>query len=224
MRLLLLIWMVLVSDISFAQLKALSNIPLTGETPFSFIPPSYDTLSMRSGDMNKDGIPDIAIVLKPSIENLTDSVFDPDSFPRIILVLIKEKDEYRLAAASASAILCANCGGIFGDPFSEIAVSKGLLVIDHNGGSNWRWEVTHKYRYQQNDMYLVGNTNRSYWNVQMCEKINEFAGTEYRDENLITGAFEEKKVSVDDCRLLVNKKGKIKPKPLKKISEVKIDN
>jgi hypothetical protein len=128
-----------------------------------------------------------------------------------------------MIARSDSAIMCKSCGGIFGEPFAGIAITNGILIVEHYGGSSWRWAYTHKFRYQQNDLYLIGTTTLSYWNVKMCEKLDEFAGTEFKDINLVTGAYEEKKVS-EECKLLINKRGKQKIEPLKKLSAFNIDN
>lgn len=197
-------------------------IPAVGKNIPGFIPKGFDTLATTSGDLNKDGLADLALVLRSIAE---DSVVGDAEVPdRILLILFKEADGYRLAGRSDKAIMCKQCGGIFGDPFAGITIAKGVLVIDHYGGSNWRWSYTHRFRYQQGDFYLIGQTSNSYWNVVMCEKLDDFAGRKYKDENLVTGSFEEKEISEEGCKLLVNKKGKQKILPLVKLTAFNLEN
>lgn len=212
---------------SFSQSRVLSKIPLTGVSPRLFIPAGYDTLQTAEGDLNKDGIADFAMVLQSDKErdaSLDEEGIDVDSLPkRILVVLLKKNDVYQLAAKTDKAILCKYCGGIFGEPFDGIWIDKGILQLHHYGGSAWRWSYTHKFRYQQNNLYLIGETTLSYWNVENCEKLDEFAGTEYMDINYVTGQYEQKKVSAEGCKLLINKKGKKPVKPLKKLSQFSIE-
>jgi hypothetical protein len=220
---------VLIVNVLFSQQTVLSKIPKTGTAIEAFIPEGYDTIATVTGDLNKDKLEDCVMVLKSKKEDVARVIADenaPDTVPsipnRLLIVLFKNTSGYTLAAKSESAILCKECGGIFGDPFDAVMIEKGILVIHHYGGSAWRWSNTHKFRWQQNDFYLIGRTTHSYWNVSNCEKLDDFAGTDYKDENLVTGAYEHKKIS-EECKLLVNKKGKQKVNPLKKLSAFSIE-
>jgi hypothetical protein len=214
-----------------AQQAVLSKIPKTGTTIEAFIPAGYDTIATASGDLNKDKGEDIVLVLKSKAEDVeipegaaADTVAKIEEMPnRILLVLFKNATGYTLAGKSDKAILCDQCGGVFGDPFESVVIEKGVLSIHHYGGSAWRWSYTHKFRWQQNDFFLIGQTSHSFWNVSFCEKLEDFAATDYKDENLVTGDYESKKISEEGCKLLVNKKGKQKVKPLKKLSAFSIE-
>jgi hypothetical protein len=178
------------------------------------------------GDLNKDGIEDIAMVLGPKWEqddNWREKAANSNAAPRLLIILFGTSSGYTQAAKSDKAILCKDCGGIFGDPFAAIGISKNVLQIDHYGGSNWRWSYTHKFRYQDKEFFLIGQTTNWYWDVKNCDKLNDFAGTEYEDTNFITGQYEKKEIS-QDCELLVNKKGKKKIEPLVSLPKFEIDN
>jgi hypothetical protein len=204
--------------------EVLSKIPVSGKSIVAFIPKDYDTLEVVKGDLNKDNIADVAMVLKSKEEDKDDANKSGDELPpRLLLVLLKQADGYKLAAKSDSAILCGDCGGVFGDPFAGITIVKGVLIVDHFGGSAWRWGTTHRFRYQQNDFYLIGKTSHSFWNVKFCDKLNDFAGTSVEDINLLTGSYVEKEIS-EECVLKKNKKGKKKVEPLIKLSSFSIDN
>lgn len=218
-----LIALAFIANASYSQQKVLSTIPANGAGINVFIPKGYDTLGTAKGDLNKDGLEDIAMVLASKKEG-ADNAVDPDSLPsRLLIVLLKKDNKYELAGKSDSAILCKGCGGIFGDPFEGVSIERGLLIIYHYGGSAWRWALTHKFRYQNNDFFLIGKTTHSYWDVKMCDALNDFAGTDYEDVNLVTGRFEKKKIS-ENCKLLENKKGKKAVEPLLKLSDFAIDN
>jgi hypothetical protein len=190
-----------------------------------FIPAGYDTLQAVKGDLNKDGIDDLAMVVYPKWEDDSDWLEkDVDSLPkRLLIILFGTSNGYVKVAESEKAILCKSCGGIFGDPFAGIAINKNVLQIDHYGGSNWRWAYTHKFRYQDSGFFLIGQTTNSYWSVKHCDKLKEMAGTDYEDINFITGQYERKRIS-EDCKLLENKKGKDKGAPLMPLSKFEIDN
>ncbi len=219
-----LIVVLLVAQVSFGQQKVLSTIPLTGNSIASFIPAGYDTLATATGDLNKDSVSDVAMVLFNKLEDSDDSKMDPDSLPaRLLIILFKKGNQYSLAGKSDSAILCKGCGGVMGDPFAGIYIKRGVLVIDHFGGSAWKWSYTHRFRYQDNDFFLIGKTSNSFWGVKMCDKLKDFAGTDFEDINYVTGQFEKKKIS-EECKLLVNQKGKAAKQPLKKLEGFSIEN
>jgi hypothetical protein len=201
----------------------LSKIPASGTSYSAFVPTGYDTLAIARGDLNNDKLEDLALVLKSVKED--DKNADPNVEPpgRLLVILFKGAEGYKTAAISDSAILCFSCGGIFGDPFADISINRNVIVINHYGGSAWRWELTHRFRYQQNDFYLIGQTDHSYWNVKMCDKLKDFAGTHLKDVNYLTGQFEEKEIT-EECKLKVNKKGKRKVEPLRKLRDFSIEN
>jgi hypothetical protein len=210
---------------SFAQFtEVLSKIPATGKTTSSFIPAGYDTITTVNGDMNKDNVADYAMVLKSVKEDVERTESDTNELPRRILVLLlKNEAGYSLAAKTDQAILGKEEGGVFGDPFQSIRIANGVLIAEHYGGSAWRWALTHKFRYQNTAFFLIGQTNYSFWNVKMCNKLKDYAGTDFEDINFVTGGYATKKIS-ENCKVLENKKGKKPVKPLVKLEEFKITN
>jgi hypothetical protein len=199
----------------------LSKIPASGASYSAFVPTGYDTLAIARGDLNNDKLEDLALVLKSKKEDgNAEDKFDPPQ--RLLVVILKSNVGYKTAVKSDSAILCLGCGGIFGDPFAAIEIRKGVLIIHHFGGSNWRWGYTHRYRYQQNDFYLIGETSRAIHSAMYCDKLKDHVGT-LEDVNYLTGQFEEKEIT-ETCKLKTDKKGKRKVEPLKKLSDFSIEN
>jgi len=194
------------------------------KTITSFIPKDYDTLQTVKGDLNKDGIEDVVLALYHKMENEELENINVDSIPkRVLIILLASKSGYRQVVKTSNALLCKNCGGVFGDPYAGLSITKSVLTISHYGGSAWRWSYNHKFRLQNNNWFLIGQTSHSYWNVKQCEALDDFAGTDFEDVNFVTGQYETKKIS-EECELLENKKGKRKVQPLQTISKFTIDN
>lgn len=77
---------------------------------------------------------------------------------RLLEIYKKNKNNWVIIASSKSAILSSEDGGMMGDPFDKenISVEKGIITIIHRGGSSWKWDTTHKYRFQNNKFELIG--------------------------------------------------------------------
>ncbi|MGG4144193.1 hypothetical protein ABEW34_13795 [Paenibacillus algorifonticola] len=133
------------------------------------------------GDLNNDGLVDIAAVLEK--EDISQEA--PD---RAIMVAFGQEDHtYRRSVIAEHAVMSANEGGIYGDPFESLIIEKGVLVLRHVGGSNWRWYNTYRFRYQDEAWYLIGATTGSYFTgTQLMEDADE------EDYNLLTGDYIKK--------------------------------
>jgi hypothetical protein len=212
----------LTSLVVSAQTPKLPAIPATGRTIADFIPAHYDTLDAgrTDGDLNHDGRPDVALALRSDEEATAES---EENLPaRLLLVLFGTPTGYTLAAQSGKVLLCKECGGMYGDPFAGLTIYKGILSIDHYGGSSWRWSITSKFRYQQGAFFLIGETSSSGHNIGECPGLDGPPGWEYHDTNLVTGDYETKKIS-DECKLLINKRGHQKPAPLRRLTDYAVE-
>jgi hypothetical protein len=78
-----------------------------------------------------------------------------------VLALRQKDGKWQRSAVSDRCGLNSDEGGIWGDPFEEIRIERGALVIEHFGGSNWRWGITSRYRFQDNQWTLIGRTDSS---------------------------------------------------------------
>jgi len=185
----------------------------------SFIPPGYEILDTCSGDINKDGYFDLVLVLKDlDKDTLTDE-------RRLLIVLLNDGTTYKEISRSKKAILSKDEGGIFGDPYAGIKIKNGVLIVDHYGGSSWRWAYTHKFRYENGDVYLIGTTYDSYWVNGDCGD-NDGVGDSARnfeDINWVTG---EKEIIKRDehCKLIQHTKTRFKPKSLVSLNDFNFDN
>ncbi|EGO63794.1 lysozyme inhibitor LprI family protein [Acetonema longum] len=147
-----------------------------GSNVASFVPNGWKLIKQASGDLNEDGLDDIAGVIEydaPYRRGLEEAP------PRILFIALKEKNGYRLSIQKNKFILKADEGGVWGDPFHSISVDRGSCLITFYGGSNYRWAYDLRFRYQNEGWYLIGFTAE-----------NWYTGTgngEKEDYNLLTG-------------------------------------
>lgn len=180
-----------------------------GKDIFSFIPEGWRVLQRVEGepekvegDLNKDGIKDIAVVIE--------EINEPSN--RALLIAFGNKDNtYAFSIKAENALLNSDEGGIWGDPLEGISIDHGSLLINFYGGSNWRWYSTYRFRFQDNDWYLIGATLGSYFtgNTTMDNADEE-------DYNLLTGEFITKKTDEKgNIKTIKGNRGKLKLLKLK---------
>jgi hypothetical protein len=159
------------------------KLPARGARLANFVPAGWHILEQTQGQLNRDTLTDIAAVIESDavIPSLKEP--DNDQQPRILLVLFKlASGQYSLAIQANEAIMLSNEGGAFGDPWSGMEVNRGSLLIYFYGGSSDRWAYTYRWRFQNNDWYLIGATYTA-----TSTHNNNF---ETHDFNLLTGQAE----------------------------------
>lgn len=218
MKILTLITFLLIALNTFSQKGLKEILPNTGIKINNFIPKGWLLLATAYGDFNKDGIKDAALVIIDSVQEKI--VLDTH---RSLVILQGIKNGYKLSGYCDSAILCSNCGGIFGDPFEGIEFQKNKLFIYHYGGSAWKWILNLEFQFRNSKWYLIGKTTDYFWSIQNCNKLDDYAGTNYKDINFITGQFEEKQIS-ENCKLIKHIYGKARVHPLTELKDFLISN
>lgn len=104
----------------------------TGMDIYVFIPEGWKVLEkvkgkpeIAEGDLNKDGISDIAAVIMGVGKS-------EESSPRALLIAFGNKDKtYTLSIIAEKAILRAEQGGVWGDPFESISINSGLYIYEN---------------------------------------------------------------------------------------------
>src|SRR3546814_17138735 len=56
---------------------------------------------------------------------------------------------FEQVVGNPDAILCQSCGGMMGDPLSEVEVHPGGFVLAFEGGSRELWSRTYGFAYSQ---------------------------------------------------------------------------
>lgn len=107
-----------------------------------YIPNGYTILDSISGDLNKDGFKDLIVILKNDLETI-----NPDTTRPLLILHGTKTRGYNLVTQNEHIVLCANCGGIFGDPYDTLVLKNNYFSVEHYGGSNWRWSriITFKF-------------------------------------------------------------------------------
>ncbi len=123
------------------------------------------------GDLDKDKIEEKVVVKELNEEGEFGK-------KRELSIFKRKGKQWNLMVTSKTAISESQAGGMMGDPFEEIIIKKGILVISHSGGSSWKWNTTEKYRYQNNQFELIGYNS---FYGKLCEYWSDF------DYNVSTG-------------------------------------
>ncbi len=141
--------------------------------------PSERVLVEVYGDLTKDKIDERVVVTE------LDEVGEFGKI-RLLQVFTMKKDKWIELASSKSVISASESGGMMGDPFIDksIKINNGILEVFQEGGSSWKWFVTHKFRFQKNKFELIGFEHLY---GKPCEYFQEI------DYNLSTGKIVYKK-------------------------------
>lgn len=140
-----LFWIVLVSSVQavFAQDSGI-EVP---DTVKPFVGPGKTAIGLESADLNGDGFKDYVLVVEK-----TNAVNDGNDDKRSLLVLTADSGgQLKVAKQNDKVVYCRSCGGVFGDPFAGLRVSKNSFTVDNYGGSNWRWGDSYKFNYSRID-------------------------------------------------------------------------
>ncbi|MBP6117164.1 MAG: hypothetical protein KBC57_08410 [Neisseriaceae bacterium] len=146
------------------------------------VPSGYTLLAEAAGDLTRDGQAELVLVWDTGEEGELGTA-------REVRIYRQEQQQWRLWHKSQGAVLSSQHGGMMGDPFVGIEIKNHTLVIDHFGGSRHKWSYTHRYRWQQDDWYLIGATIGF---GAVCDKQSLY------DYNLSTGAMKVR-ITEDDC-------------------------
>jgi hypothetical protein len=160
-------------------------------TGWHILEKSKDKPAIAEGDLNKDGIPDIAAVIEKT--ETTD-----DASPRSLMITFGTGNgNYTLSIIADHVVLRANEGGPHGDPFDDILIDRGSVVLSDFGGSRWKWSEKYRFRFQNNDWYLIGLTKTSYDGAT--------AAVDEDDYNLLTGDFIQTKTDSGSATPVITK-------------------
>ena len=137
-------------------------------------PKGYTNFKEEKGDLDGDGIDELLVAYE------TDKNTDLGK-ERQIHIFKKEDNKWKLHKKFTGPLLPSQGGGTLGDPFRDIRIKKGVIVIEQSGGSRQQWSYVHKFRKQDNSWELIGAT------VSYLTECKEFDKYDY---NLNTGKVE----------------------------------
>ena len=130
------------------------KVPETADTAAKFVPNGWrlESETLKEADLNGDGRPDAAFVISHG-GDANDSVVVKHL---LVLALRGGDGKLHVSVVNDAAVLDGDEGGVFGDPFQGLTVERGVVAIQHYGGSRDRWSFTHKYRFQNGQWELIG--------------------------------------------------------------------
>lgn len=139
-------------------------IPASAAEPADFIPAGWKQVQLAEGDLNRDGEPDFAMVIRMDSErNRVAPSWDPnarfDTNPWMLIAAFKTGDGYNLKLADHRLIPRLENQNQE-DPFDEIRVANGSLkVAIHLFMSAGGWEMGGRaftFRWQDGAFKLIG--------------------------------------------------------------------
>src|SRR5215213_9566840 len=85
-------------------------------------PKGFEKIAEKAGDLDKDGIAEKVIVY-----NTTDS--GEGGIVRELQILKQSANKWSVWQKSRAAVLKSQEGGMMGDPFQELEIERGILII-----------------------------------------------------------------------------------------------
>lgn len=130
-----------------------------------FIPNNWSYLAHAKGDLNKDKIDDLVLIIQSNTpsETIEDDYYDEDFkiYDRSMIILFGENDRrnYRQVIRNNKLIKHAE-SRVVSDPFSDLSIERGNIILKFNywtsAGSWWTSKDTFVFRYQNFDFALIG--------------------------------------------------------------------
>lgn len=117
----------------------------------------FECIDFIQGDLNDDGLQDIAFVADSDAFDLYEGEDYPERMPdnRRMFILLQQKDGSWVEQADTPQISCAMSGGMRGDPYYGAFMQTGYLVIKEGWGSSSGTTRTELYEYQNGSLSLV---------------------------------------------------------------------
>ncbi len=115
------------------------------------IPAKYEVIDTVSGDLDQDGKSELVVAY-----NIKAQGESYENIPRVLRIYKMQDGSWDLWQESFQALYGSRDGGMMGDPFGDLEIQRGILLISQEGGSSWKWGHTDKYRYQDGAFYLIG--------------------------------------------------------------------
>ncbi len=115
----------------------------------------WEILDDATGDLNKDGVNDKALILQSKdsiIEKRCESCYRLKNKPRIIVVLLNKKDDYKVISQNNRFIARGDEGGMSPYLEPELSIKEGRLKIYYE---YTRSHQSYTFEYKENEMEIV---------------------------------------------------------------------
>ena len=151
-------------DFNRPQKSDYPKLPKSGKSINDFVPKDWETVGKAQGDLNGDNIEDSALVIKANLSkflNKNDGLgSDPfDTNPRILVILFKDKDGYKIAKQSNTFIVAPDSPTQL-EPFQEVRIKNGILELSFElFSSAGSWSTTsssYRFKFLNGEFVLIG--------------------------------------------------------------------
>ena len=140
------------------------NLPKSGKSINDFVPKDWETVGKAAGDLNGDKIEDCALVIKAKFskflnknDGLGSETFDTN--PRILVILFKDKDGYKIAKQSNTFIVAPD-SPTNTEPFQDVKIKNGVLELSFElFSSAGSWSMTsasYRFKFRNGEFVLIG--------------------------------------------------------------------
>jgi hypothetical protein len=145
--------------VSSAQLPGFASddsvpppIPNKAAKPSGFLSEPWVIDSRAVGDLNKDGRQDVAMILSINAQGGMSAAH------RKLVVALKRGNGYEKVIDTDKATMLG-----FGPSGAvpQVEIKRGVLIVNHYGGSRERYEYRHKYQIRNGRFVLIGFTAES---------------------------------------------------------------
>ncbi|HEY6143616.1 MAG TPA: hypothetical protein VIV55_09410 [Flavobacterium sp.] len=129
-----------------------------GKNLSEFLPKGYVNFEKVNGDLNKDGIEDVVLIIKGTDKSkiITDEYRGKlDRNRRGIIILFNKNGNYELAVKNYDCFSSENeDGGVYFAPELSVYIKNGVLYAHYGHGRYGYWK--YKFRFQNSDFELIG--------------------------------------------------------------------
>ena len=127
----------------------MKDLPPEGKSLVDFFPKGWTVEEQVNGDLNGDGVSDIAAIL---VQSKPDSAEDEPQ--RALIVLLgHDKEKYIPAGTNDKFLQCKGCGGV--KEGVGISIEKGVIIVDQMSGSREFANETWRFRYDPQTQRFV---------------------------------------------------------------------
>jgi hypothetical protein len=200
----------LVNDFRYPEIKSF------GKAIADFIPQGWQVVDTAYGDLNKDTVNDLAIVIENKANDIGGQIVSGSLGQRMLIVLFRTESKYVVKVCADTAILRSDEGGM-GDPYVDLKIANGCLVLYFSGGSSEKWFLTYRFRFQNNDFFLIGAT-LTYLHFEESKSGEIITNSICYDYNLSTSILETIAQGGKNSKNRSNKKQKMKPISLPRLN------
>ena len=161
-----------------------ARLPMTAATVREFVPAGWMVETEISGDLNRDSIVDLAVVLAEQMPADADKDNPPER-QRALLILLKSADgNFKRAALATKVLACTRCGGAFygiNESPTEVKIINGVIIVKQDYGSRELTNETFRFRYDSDlrRFVLIGA------DIEVTDRLT--AETTMKSTNFLTG-------------------------------------